>query len=251
MTDLDEANQLLDKTQLPKGDESWFILNNKDGEKVTRTNHAQQVYMGQELSKQVFGNTGKRYAVMPVQDSYDLMHSDEKFKKLMEDYWIHNRELFLGSGLLIPDPQVRDIGGELKYILNSQMTASEGRLKPIKSDKVLEVKINKDDVIKTLVDAGVMKEPTHKVYRGSMSFDDDGLSSVWSVWDADEGCFAASSYGPSYGGSCGLAAYRRMLSPQEKIDLEIAELDRKVDSDMARLKELSGKYAELKKQLKI
>jgi len=248
MTDIDEANQILDKVQLPTGEESWLVLKYKDGSNVTKTSHTQQVYMGQELSKQVFGNTGKRFAVMPIQDSYDLMHSDEKYKKYAIEGFSHNRELFLESGLLIPDPQVRDVGGELKYILEAQMMASEGRLK---SDKVVEVKINKSDVIDTLVRAGAMKEPTHKVFRTKMFFNNDGLASLGSGWDRRRECFFASTYGPSHGYDYDFAAFERLPSPQEKIDLEIAELDRKVDSDMARLKELSGKYAELKKQLKI
>jgi len=217
MTIIDETNQILDKVQLPKGDEDWFILKDKNGEKITRTSHTQQTYMGQEITKEVFGKGKGKYAVASTQKSYDLMHSDEKFKKLMEEYWAHNRELLLKSGLLIPDPQVRDVGGELKYILETQMMASEGKLKPIKSDKAIEVKINKNDAIDTLVKAGVMKEPTHKVYRGGVYFE-DGLSSLWSSWGAAGGCPGAVADWLSLRGDDGLAAFEKLPSPQEKID---------------------------------
>jgi len=250
MTNIDEANQILDKVKLPTGEEDWFVLKYKDGKFVPNTSHPQQVYMGQELTKQVFGKTGKRFTVMPVQDSYDLMHSDEEYKRHGVEGWFHDGELFLESGLLIPEPQVRDVEGELKYILEAQMMASEGRLKPIKSDKAVEVKINKNDVIDTLVRAGRMKEPTHKVYRDSMSFDKEGLSSVRSFWDSVEVCFDADSYRPSGRYSNGRAAYKRMLSPQEKIDLQKIEIEKQINSEEAKIKEASAQLVKARETLK-
>jgi hypothetical protein len=177
MTIIDETNQILDKVQKPSGDERWVILKNKNGERTTRTTHPQQIYMSQELTKEVFGKGNARYGVISTQKSYNLVHCDEMYKRHATDGWMHNMELLLESGLLIPDPEVRDIGGELKYILNSQMMASEGRLKPIKSGKVIEVKIDRNDAIRTLVRAEVMREPAQKVYSDDIVFDDDGLSS--------------------------------------------------------------------------
>lgn len=170
--------------------------------------------MSQEITKEVFGKGKARYAVISTQKSYDLVHSDEEYKKYAVDGWMHNRELLLESGLLIPDPTVRDIGSELKYILNEQMMASEGKLKPVKSDKVIPLKIDGNDAIGTLVGAGVMKEPTHKVYRGSVYFDNNGLSSLWSYWGAVGGCFFALADFPSDWDSCGFAALERLPSTQ-------------------------------------
>lgn len=97
------VNQALELIEMPTGEESLVTLKGKKEVSeefrdyknkgfVARTNKNEQLLMAQELSKQVLGKGKGEYALMPTQKSYDLVHSDKEFKKLMNDYWIHNIE---------------------------------------------------------------------------------------------------------------------------------------------------------------
>ena len=107
----DRVNQALELIDMPTGEEPLIILKGKKEVPeefrdyknkgfIARTNKNEQLLMAQEISKQVLGKGKGEYALLPIQKSYDLVHSDKKFKKLMNGYWIYNIEnIFSNKGV--------------------------------------------------------------------------------------------------------------------------------------------------------
>ncbi len=172
-------------------------------------------FLGTLMSEQ----TGRNYGISILQENYNLVHSKtsegKAFWQLNKDYYFHNAEVFrkTADGVIIfPRPKVVEKQGELVY---------DGKSK--------KVKINKDDdVVETLENAGLFKEGEHKIYHGLMTFDDNGESSVRSLWFRGMGCFGANSHRPSDGYALGLAAFR-LLGPKSEVKQpkkrEIAEAE--------------------------
>ena len=109
--DENRVNQALDLIEMPTGDESLITLKGKKEVPedfrdyknkgfLARTTKNEQLLMAQELSKQLLGKGKGEYALTSTQKSYDLVHSDKEFKKLTDDYWIHNIEnIFSNKGV--------------------------------------------------------------------------------------------------------------------------------------------------------
>lgn len=106
---------------------------------------------------------------------------------MMENYWIHNREVILQQGKIITDPVVDK---KLEY-----------------HGKSIKAEI-KENTIDTLIKAGLFKKPKNKVYRNPVYFV-DGLSSVRSDWDRIEDCFASGSDGVSDWYSISVPAFEK------------------------------------------
>jgi len=213
MIPVEEANVILEDMYKPSGDEDWFIAYRKHPERfrgfnIENLRHLTEVYLAQMITKEVLGNVNERYTVMPVQAAIDLLYSDKKFKK-DACYWFHNRELILESGLIIPDPRAKVYEGRLEYMV--EMTADEGKLKPLKPSDVIKVKIDTNDIVETLVNAGVMKKPDHKILSEGIHFK-DGLSVPISSWDRDKRRFEVSSIGPLRGSKYQLGVFKKITS---------------------------------------
>ncbi len=204
---------------------------------VANLGHKQQLLLGQMISEQV--GQGQHYTLLSLQQAYDLVHSKTQkgrdFKEKNQTYWFHDIEAIKKVSKVMEifsEPKVVEKQGELVY---------DGKSK--------KVKINKDDdVVETLENAGLFKEGEHKIYHGSMTFDDNGESSVGSHWNRGEDCFNANSYGPSYRHVGGLAAFR--LLGQEN---ELVKSSGPVQVEESRLAELEAteqKYNSLSEDFK-
>ncbi len=239
-TKTQEVHDLFPRVEMPRGEDVIILKYAKGenkGEYVVSLDQKQQLLLGQEISREISPKGDQRYTLMPLQRSYDLIHSDSKegkdFKKLMESYWAHNREAFRRPNIVYPDPMVVEVEGNLVY---------EGQTK--------EVKINDGDVFDTLMRAGLFKEPKQKVWRGSVYFDDNGESSVWSSWDRDEGCFAAGSFRPSCWYSVGLAVFGKTDERTEVRKREVSEIEyQALLRDSRKLRELEPQVTRLSEQL--
>lgn len=194
---------------------------------VARLDDWQTVYLGHMISEAV----GKRYTSLPAQKSYDLVHKDKDFKELMKRYWMHNREVILESGYVVPDPVVIESNGKLMLQENCRK---------------IKVDIDESSVFKTLANAGLMKKPKKKVWDGGISFE-NGEASVRSYWHSDEGCFDASADGPSRRGGGGVLA---LLKTDEKAEFSEKPKMREIaESEYKGLLEKSKKYDALMKDL--
>jgi hypothetical protein len=180
--------QIFDKINMPTGKETVYFPkwkgeplqgheDYKNGGFVARLDDWQTVDLGHMISEAV----GKRYTALPAQKSYDLVHKDKNFKELMKRYWIHDREVILESGYVVPDPVVIESNGKLMLKENCRK---------------IKVDIDESSVFKTLANAGLMKKPKKKVWDGGISFE-NGEASVRSHWNSDGGCFLALAYRPS------------------------------------------------------
>jgi hypothetical protein len=175
---------ILDKIDTPSGEGIFFpkgrnlpkkFVEYKDKDFVAGLDHRQSVLLGQEISKQA----GERYTLLPLQVSYDKIHSDGAFKQMMRDYWIWNREVLFEKGEILPDPVVKEVEGKLVY---------EG--------KTIPVKIDKSDVFETLINSGFHRKPEQRFYGAEIKFK-DGICVVMSDWVCREGPFEAATAGPS------------------------------------------------------
>jgi hypothetical protein len=182
MSQLEEANQILERMVIPTEDKRWYILTDGQGKYIQDTTHKQQVYICQEMSKEA----GERYTVMPIQNAYNLIryeyspfrtHTEHEFRWHARERVLHNRELLLSSGHCIPDPEVRVIDDELEYDLQR--------------DKAIRVRIDKMSASITLVNAGILKKPRPGYQRADVRFDADGLASVCSGWFTASAAMAA------------------------------------------------------------
>jgi len=230
--------QIFDKINMPTGKETVYFPkwkgeplqgheDYKNGGFVARLDDWQTIYLGHMISEAV----GKRYTSLPAQKSYDLVHKDKNFKEMMKRYWIHNREVILESGCVVPDPVVIESNGKL---------ALEGTCRKIKVD------IDESSVFKTLTKAGLMKKPKKKVWDGGISFE-NGEASVRSGWASDEGCFHAAAYRPSHRTDRGVIA---LLKTDEKAEFSEKPKMREVaESEYQELLGIKKEHEALLKEL--
>jgi len=229
------VHDLLDKIDMPTGKEKVYFPNGKDLPEsnrdykgkgfVANLDHRQMTLLGQEISKRY----GERYTLLPLQKSYDLVHSDKNFKKVNVDYWLHNEPVVLKVGEIIAHPVVKEVEGELQYAA--------------KDSKSTKVEIIKSSVFGTLAKAGLMKKPKKKVWDGGITFE-NGEASVRSRWRSGEGCFRAYADWPSRRLDYGVAAFVKTGETVEKPKmLEV------VESEYNALLEKSRKYDDLMKDL--
>ena len=179
---------ILEKIEMPTGKEKVYFPKGKNLPEdhrddkgkgfVIGLHHMQSMLLGQEISKKV----GERYALLPLQTSYELVQSDKLFRKMTNDYcWIHGREVILERGKIIPDPAVKEVDDELQYFGSK-----------------IKVEINENDVIDTLMKAGLFIEPKEKICRGCIRFS-CGESSVASNWSHFGKSFTAEASGDTFG----------------------------------------------------
>ena len=210
MNRIQQAYDVFDKIEMPTGEDVIILKYAKGdskGEYVSSLDQKQQLLIGQLMSKQAFPKGDSRYTLLPLQKSYDLVHSKTKegkaFKKLNESNWFHNREVLLQDGRIIADPMVFEENEDLVY-----------------DGKTIKAKINTDDAVDTLIKAGLFKESDNKIYHGIVYFE-NGEASVWSCWNSDVGCFYAYAGRPSVRGSVGLASFGKT---DEKVEVEKVEI---------------------------
>jgi hypothetical protein len=177
---IEKTNYILDTMEIPTGKENQFVLTKRYNALVENTSHQQGIYIGQQLTKEVFGRGKGRYALVSMQTSHDLMLSDASYRWGVDNgSFAHNRELILQSGFVIPDPEVRIIDKELKYFLNGQVINCRKKIGGVGS---VPVEIDFDDAVETLIRAGVMKRPDELYCHGDIDFH-RGLASTFSYWD--------------------------------------------------------------------
>ncbi|MFH0829938.1 MAG: hypothetical protein V1887_02135 [Candidatus Aenigmatarchaeota archaeon] len=198
--------EILDKIRMPTGKETAYFpkwkgspiegRNDRYGKGFVATlDKWQSVFLGQMISEKV----GERYAELPFQTSYDLVHNDRSFKKMMADYKIINREVIRRNGDVISVPIVSEVDGELRL-----------------NDGCRSVKANIDaeSVIKTLASAKLFKQLNHNVCDWGIIYENDGISSVKS--GNRFGCFAVGASWPSSGPDRGVVAFVKTGKAVEK-----------------------------------
>ena len=208
------VHDLLDKIDMPTGKETVYFPkgsnlpeSNRDYKGkgfVANLDKYQQVFLGQLISEKV----GKRYTLLPLQTSYDLVHKDKDFKKMAVDYRFHDIENILEIGEIMPGPIAVEKDGKLAF---------EG--KTVKAD------IDTGSVTKTLASTKpkLFEKPKHKVRDWGITYE-NGISSVRSYWYTGEGCFTAYAGRPSYWDDRGVVALRKTGEAVEKPRMrEIAE----------------------------
>jgi hypothetical protein len=184
MSMLEKADEILEDIDLKndtglEGD-SYFVLK-KEEKPVLGVNHLQKTYIAQGLTKLASDfNKKEAYSVMPAGTCFQLVQGCvDDMLNLSYTGWISNRELILSSGVVIPRPRVSDVNGELKYVLDAQLVASEGRLKPLRNSNIVEVKLKSGDkASETLSGAGCFNtgfKPLDNVIDGGLNFD-NGLA---------------------------------------------------------------------------
>lgn len=72
----------------------WALLVDDEGKPVTGKNWYEQRGLAEALSLRY----KKKIAMMPVKKAYRLCKTSKAFKKLMEEHWIHNAEIFTKKG---------------------------------------------------------------------------------------------------------------------------------------------------------
>lgn len=201
----------------------------EQGAVVDRASHIISDYHQEEV----------RYRLKPLQNSYDLVHSNTKvgrvFKELNEKNWFHNSERFK----ILKGKKARIYPYSLTFIEDNRF---------VYDGKSIEAEINTNDVFDTLAKAGLFEESKsrQKLYRGSVYFDDNGESSVRSYWSRDEGCFYADSVRPSDRYSHGLAAFGKT---NEKPEIKRVEIAKREYDDLLRQSEKLRKMEPIVKQL--
>lgn len=70
---------------------NWAVLVDENGKKITGKTWLEVQQLVFELSKKY----NQKIMVMPVKRAFELMKIDKDYKKLMEDYWTHNNEIFV------------------------------------------------------------------------------------------------------------------------------------------------------------
>lgn len=105
------VNQILELIEMPIGEEEWIVLKGK--KEVPRdfrdcknkgfiavTNKNQQLLIAEKITREVLGKGKGKYAPMSTQKSHERVYSDKEFRKLMENYFIHNKEnIFWSKGV--------------------------------------------------------------------------------------------------------------------------------------------------------
>jgi hypothetical protein len=177
---VDKTHYILDTKETPTGEENWFDLTKRYNIIVGNVSHQQGVYIGQEVTKEVFGRGNGRYALPSMQTSHDKMLSDTSYRWRVDDgNFAHNRELILQSGFVIPDPKVRIIDKEFEYVLNGHVINGRKKIEGVGS---VPVEIDFDNAVETLIRAGFMKRP-NELYRHEDIDFHRGLASAFSYWD--------------------------------------------------------------------
>jgi hypothetical protein len=211
-----DVNKIMKEIKMPKENEDWFILKNKNGEFISETTFPQQIYIAQELSKRLFGIGDSRYALLSTQRAYDLIHSDENFKEIMDHNYIFSRELILESGHIIPEPEVNNYEKKLDFILRLQMTVDKGKLTPYKSQEIIEVEVDSNSIIGTLIRAGLMKKTTEKITDYGVNFR-NGLCCILSRLDYPNSNFRVENIYPSFKSYDVIIALEKLTSPRENM----------------------------------
>jgi hypothetical protein len=209
MNSAEETREIFSHSVMPKRDEKWFILENHRREPIKNLEDTSQaIYIAQKMSEKAFVAGNHRYAVISAMGFYNRFRSDRKFRYAVSNGdRVITRELILNSGLVIPDPEVRDINGELKYIQETQAIVDKGKLKTIKATKSTELEIKPgDNVTKTLVRAGVYHVedvtkidstkhhlPTVKLDSLPIQFDEGAASVFFKKWTDDSFTLGACS----------------------------------------------------------
>ncbi len=194
----DQANEV-DNTfdriaRFPGSDESIYFPRLKTGKDeiegnfITNLDWYQQVFLGHMIS----AKAKKPYKLLTLQQSYDLVHSNDAFKNTLSHLWIYDREMLTEGGQIFTDPIVIEAQSRLQLAAVSKRKSAE---------------INRDDVVATLVNAGLFKEPEEKIWKENISFE-KGEASVRSDWGTGEG-FGASAGGPSGRSGTGVVAFIR------------------------------------------
>lgn len=208
------VREIAGRIDLPTGRETVYFPKGKDLPEANRDHKGrgfvagldkyQQVFLGQLISVKA----GKRYTLLPLQTSYDLVHKDKEFKKMAVDYWFHNIENILEIGEIMPSPIA---------VEKDEKLAFEG--KTVKAD------IDVGSVTKTLASTKpkLFEKPKHKVRDWGITYE-NGISSVGSGWGAVGGCFAAYAGRPSGRLDRGVVALRKTGEKVEKpVMREVAE----------------------------
>ena len=198
---ISEIYDAFDKMEKPTGDENIVIPKYENGENkgeyISNFDHRQFVLLGQLMSKDAFPNGDFRYAMLPVQRSYDLVTSwNKEDYELMKRYtntkssspWLKwNREVIFPDAIM-PDPSVN---GHLEYQGNK-----------------IKAKIHNDDILETLNEAGFFKEKIGMPYTPiRFSVDQSAVGSYCHCgnWDM----FQITTEKPSYKYSS-LAAFEKV-----------------------------------------
>jgi len=162
---------VVDKVQMPTGEESLFVLEFPDGMILDKY---EQLHLGDLLSKSAFPlypNSKDRYELLTAQNSYMWLHSRRQEAKplkclyLDEDQFFFNREHIL-FGYLVPDPRVFESHG-----------------KPVISGESVNV-IPSESVVETLTRAHLFRKYKRQVLERGFGSSDSN-NSVASVWPGD------------------------------------------------------------------
>jgi hypothetical protein len=180
MKELEEANQILDKIVLPSGDEQFILHKFKDNSYVRKVTDKQQVYINQEISKKLFGNTKRKFSSPDVMDSYILSLS-EHYQKLMSSGFVFNRGIIVGD-TLFSDPIVKPIDGKLYY--EFKMLLKDGSLKTTNPDDVFDLSINPENALQTLAKARVIDRGCRAI-TGGIHKNAEGFSPIRSYFADD------------------------------------------------------------------
>jgi len=202
MVKVESAEATFKSMLKPSADKDWFAAadardNWKDIGTYWGLNHMTEVYLSQRLTEEFLGRGRERYVVMPIQEACNLVNSDEKFREMARWNFLHTKELILESGLVIPYPRVKTYEGHLEYVADVKIDG--GELKPHPSD-VIKVELDTNDVVKTLVKAGIMKEPKNKFTSAGIKFEsylNPGVSVPSFSWDNNNECITVSTCEPS------------------------------------------------------
>jgi hypothetical protein len=178
MKELEEANQILDKIVLPSGDEQFLLHRLKDASYVRKITDKQQVYINQELSKQLFGNTKRKFSSPALMDSYLLSKSDT-YNKMMSEGFVFNRGIIVGD-MLLCDPIVEIEDNKLFY--SAKTLVKGGMLKPIGPNDIVGLDVNPGNAFETFVKAGLMDRRCSATAGSGVYPNADGVSPLRSYY---------------------------------------------------------------------
>lgn len=148
-----------------------------------------------DLALAVSEAIGERYCVLTEQTAYDKVFVDPEtikdpiMKEIAENAWTHTRTARKGNNIF-PDPFVRYIDNEFRIF-----------------GKSVEVEVDVDDSLSTLVRAGLFKKTEGRGVDSGNIWGDP--ASLWVFYDVIKGAFCASAPPLGYGACRNVALLER------------------------------------------
>ncbi len=173
---LEKVYEVLDKIVIPMGEGDMLIpKTKKDGDTIRYLDQGESLLLGQEISREVFGRTNERYALLRIQRIYESTYYELKRAMDGGDYVIARESIIdlnpderdfddgYTKGVVILDPRVEVTDdGEIEYKIDGVSINESGRI----DGGIKNALIYRTDTAKTLNSAGAF-EGSERPFVGS------------------------------------------------------------------------------------